>query len=288
MASVFSVSALQYARDSSYYAAPNTNTGPGNNFGVIGVQYAKDLPYFTPNVVANSGAGANFSASALAYGENASYYALSTNTPAPTPPPTGTLTAPVQFLLPENSDILAVRFDVAGVVGATSYGIYISPNTTLQNDILYPAQLVSGTIYQGSVTGLINNTPYYFWAIAFNALGSLLGPMSLPITTDTITGTAPSGPPGIPTFLSSTPTSLTFQTDSAGVTGTPTPQFLMNLQKDGGAPAFLSQQAVLSSGTLWETTFTGLTAGACRATAIAFNGISPNQQSSVSSAYSPS
>lgn len=181
MASVFSVSALQYARDSSYYAAPNTNTGSGNNFGVIGVQYAKDLPYFTPNVVANSGAGANFSASALAYGENASYYALSA-----------------------------------------------------------------------------------------------------------LAGTAPSGPPGIPTFLSSTPTSLTFQTDSAGVTGTPTPQFLMDLEIDG-SPPFVSQLAVLSSGTLWQTTFTGLSAGSLyRCQAIASNGISPNQPSGVSSAYSPS
>jgi hypothetical protein len=208
-------------------------------------------------------------------------------TSAPAPGPTGTLTAPVQYSLVDNTQKLAVRFDVSGVVGATSYGIYISPNTTIQTDILYPAQLVSGTTYQGLVTGLINATPYYFWAVAINALGSLIGPISLAITTDATTGTAPSGPPGVPTLLSSTPTSLTFQTDAAGVTGTPTPQFLLNLGIDS-SPAFVSQQAVFSSGTLWDTTFTGLVSRPYRCSAIAFNGISPNQASSVSSAYTPS
>lgn len=206
----------------------------------------------------------------------------------PPPAPTGTLTAPVQFITAgNNTSALAVRFDVSAVVGATSYAIYYSPTTTI-GVTPYPAQLaIPPSTYQAIVVGLTNNTPYYFWAVASNAGGSLTGPISLPITTDTATGTEPSAPPPLPTLQTGTETSLTFQVDTAGITGTPLPFFLMNLALPGGNP-IQSKQAVLVSGTVYDAEFTDLTPGqGYQCQAVAFNGIPNNQASAYTATTIP-
>ena len=209
--------------------------------------------------------------------------------PPPPPAPTGTLTAPVQYRVPgDNADRLAVRFDVSAVVGATSYAIYYSPTTTI-GVTPYPAQLaIPPSTYQAEVVGLYNTTDYYFWAVASNAGGSLTGPISAAIVTDLSDGTEPSAPPPIPTLQTSTETSLIFEVDGTGITGTPTPQFLMNLALPGGNP-IQSKQAVPIFGTFsYDASFTGLTPGqGYQCQAVAFNGIPNNQASAYTATILP-
>ena len=204
----------------------------------------------------------------------------------PPPAPTGTLAAPVQFILPDNSSKLNVQFNVSAVVGATSYAVYYSPTTTI-GTVPYPATLAAPNIYNATVHGLINNTPYYFWAVASNAGGTLTSPISFPITTDTTTGTAPSAPPAQATLLTTTETSIIWNIDAAGITGTPTPSILANLALPGGS-IIQSKQATFATGTTWEVTFTGLTPGqGYQCQGVAYNGIAPNQLGAYSATALP-
>ena len=205
----------------------------------------------------------------------------------PPPAPTGTLPAPVQVRLAgQNASRLAVQFDVSGVVGTgITYTVYYSPTTTI-GVTPYPA-LGGPVVYNASINGLINNTPYYFWAVASNAGGTLTSPISLAITTDPLTGTAPSAPPAQPTLATATETSLTFQMNTTGITGTPSPLFLMNLALPGGS-AIQSRPASFVSLGIFEVTFPDLTSGqGYQCQGVAYNGIASNQGSPYSETYFP-
>jgi len=203
----------------------------------------------------------------------------------PPPAPTGTITAPTLNILSSNR--LNVTFDTSAVVGTgITYTVYYSPTTTI-GVTPYPTFIVSLNNYNATVNGLINNTPYYFWAVATNAGGTLTSPISAPITTAADTGTAPSAPPAVPTLVTATATSLTFQVETAGITGTPTPDYLFNLNLPGSITV-QSQPGGLVSGTIYDTLFTGLTPGqGYECQAVAYNGISPNQASAFTGTIIP-
>ena len=194
----------------------------------------------------------------------------------PPPGPSGTLPAPT--LVTSGYDSLVVQFDTSAVVGATSYVVYRSNTTTLLLPP-FPAILGAPNTYSATVTGLYNNTPYYFWAEASNAYGTLRSAIGSPITTDMTTGTSPSDAPTSPTFVSSTPTSLTFDMDTAGITGTPAPQYLMVLKIESST-IVQQMDASIGVGTTYRATFDGLSSlVSYQCQGQSYNGLAPNKAS---------
>jgi len=123
------------------------------------------------------------------------------------------------FVSATNSSI-TVQFDVSGVTGnpvpnyrcASTDGT--SPPTTVD------ATLVSGTIYQATVSGLTPATDYFFTSIATNANGTQTSQPSNPFQCGQ--SNSPSGPPTAPVLNgTATPTSIPVSVDITGITGTP-------------------------------------------------------------------
>jgi len=76
----------------------------------------------------------------------------------------------------------------------------------------------SGNATVANATGLTPNTPYYFKARATNAYGGSTS--SYAMFTTASAGTAPSGPPTVPTNLGANSSAITVSFDTTGITGT--------------------------------------------------------------------
>ena len=100
--------------------------------------------------------------------------------------PSGPPTKPAVVGTPTSSSI-TVSFDTAGITGTPAPSFYIlvgSNNTPLADLVPFPATLASGTIYNGTATGLAPDTIYRFYAGAGNGNPSdTTSPLSDPITT---------------------------------------------------------------------------------------------------------
>ena len=143
--------------------------------------------------------------------------------------PSGTLTTPTQVAPPDNTSI-QVEFSAENVTGnpAPEYYMYwgLAPN---QFDNSLSATLIPGTTNQ-HVALLTNATPatdYYFMAYASNGVSpDLDSPMAGPFRV--ASGNSPNQAPPAP-VVSGTPTvnSISVTVDITGITGTPTPTYML-------------------------------------------------------------
>ena len=205
--------------------------------------------YYFKSLAGNPG-GVSTSAVSAAY-----------STIGPPPTPVGPNIAPsIPAFNSANSTSMIVSFDVAGVTGvpaptySTLWGTTTSPTTPID------AVLSSGTIYQTTLTGLSSATNYYFESLAGNASGVSTSAVSAAYST--IAGPVPPvGPniaPTIPAFVpgSASVSSLSVTFDVAGITGEPPPTYSTLWSPDN--VNYTPTDAVLSSGTIYQTTLTGL------------------------------
>jgi len=151
------------------------------------------------------------------------------STLGPQTAPTGTLTTPTQFASADNTSITVI-FTAENVKGnpAPSYNMYwgLAPNQ-------YPTSLSAGLIpgttnqYVAVLTPATPGTDYYFRAFATNGVSpDLVSGNAGPFRT--ATGTSPNKAPPAP-VVSGTPTvnSITMTVDVTGITGTPTPSYIL-------------------------------------------------------------
>jgi len=143
--------------------------------------------------------------------------------------PTGNITTPTQFASFTNTSITVI-FSIENVKGnpAPEYFVYwgLAPN---QFEDSLSGDLIPGTTNQ-YVAVLSPATPgvdYYFLAYASNGVNpDLLSPVAGPFRT--ATGTSPNQAPPAP-VVSGTPTvnSISMTVDVTGITGTPTPSYIL-------------------------------------------------------------
>jgi hypothetical protein len=181
-----------------------------------------------------------------------------------------------------NLNVLSVTFDVAGITGnppptySTLYGTTTSPTTPAN------AVLSSGTIYQTNLTGLSQATNYYFESVAGNALGVSTSAVSAAFST--LSPTGPNIAPTIPAFVSADGFSMKVRFDVAGITGAPPPTY-STLWGTTASPTN-PYDAVLSTGTIYETNLPGLGAESIYYFASQASNSSGVSTSAVSAAYS--
>ena len=143
--------------------------------------------------------------------------------------PTGTLTTPTQFASADNTSITVI-FNAVNVTGnpAPTYNMYwgLAPN---QYPTSISAGLIPGTTnqYVAVLTPATPGTDYYFRAFATNGVSpDLVSGNAGPFRT--ATGTSPNKAPPAP-VVSGTPTvnSISMTVDVTGITGTPTPSYIL-------------------------------------------------------------
>jgi hypothetical protein len=187
--------------------------------------------------------------------------------PSPSPPSSAPT---VPTLVSSTGRSLTIQFDVAGISG--------NPMPLYQGKIgsnVFPATLVSGTLYQVTFSPLTPNTSYNCSSVAYNQSGTLTS-ASAPFTTQPASPTPPTSAPSVPTLVTATRTSITIEFDVAGVSGFPTPTYFASVGST-------DLSATLVSGTLYTATATGLTPG----TTYTFTSSAVNASGSKTSAGAP-
>ena len=241
---------------STLYGTTTSPTTPADAVFSSGTIYTTALAGLAPGTnyyfesLAGNIAGTSTSAVSAAY-----------STIGPPPTPVGPNIAPsIPAFNSANSTSMIVSFDVAGITGvppptySTLWGTTTTPTTPID------AVLSSGTIYQTTLTGLSFATNYYFESVASNPSGVSTSAVSDAYST--IAGPAvPVGPniaPSIPAFVPSSASisSLSVTFDVAGITGEPPPTYSTLWSSDD--VNYTPTDAVLSSGTIYQTTLTGL------------------------------
>jgi hypothetical protein len=195
------------------------------------------------------------------YGANYSDISPPYSTLALPPIPVGPNQAPtIPAFVPGSAGVssLSVTFDVAGITGtppptySTLYRVGTNPK------IFANAVLSTGTTYITTLSSLLLSTNYTFQSRAGNATGFSTSLASAPFST--LAGLpgglnqAPTIPALVPSSASISSLSVTF--DVAGITGAPPINFstFWGTGPNPNTPA----DAVLSSGTIYQTTLTGL------------------------------
>jgi hypothetical protein len=195
------------------------------------------------------------------YGGNYSELSPSYSTLALPPTPVGPNQAPtIPAFVPGSAGVstLSVTFDVAGITGtppptySTLYRIGTNPKSFAN------AVLSTGTTYITTLSSLALSTSYTFQSRAGNATGFSTSIDSAPFSTLAAPlgglNQAPTIPALVPSSASISSLSVTF--DVAGITGAPPINFstFWGIGPNPKTPA----DAVLSTGTIYQTTLTGL------------------------------
>lgn len=242
-------------------------------------------PYGTCSIPLSGNAA--FGVGAVQYGEAASYF-VAGNFPNINPP-TGPPTVP-SLAAPTTADAIPIIFDTAGIAGTEpisylfSYGTTPTPDGSWITDATLPV-IGNPTQRTAVAGGLTASTTYYFVSIAQNQGGREVSAVSPPYTTQPGTPGAPSAPPTTPIKVASSPTSITIQFDTAGITGNPVPGYFCKF----GTTNTPSANAPLPSvyqGTLYRCVLTNLASGVgYYFTAGAENGKLPDQISAVAGPF---
>jgi hypothetical protein len=244
-----SISNSKVLSSSPYGAASNILPGAAE-FGIQGIQYAKDSSYF----VSKSSSNVN--------------------------PPNFAPGVPQIASAPGQTSIIGVFFNVAGVTAFPSPVFSFLYGTTNPPTIPAPATLAFGSLYTGSFTGLTPNTTYYFSSVATNVAGSLRSGV-LTLQTPSTTGLPINKAPTVPLVGTVTSSSIAYTFDAANVIGSPLPTFSIQISTlaliPDNAPTFV---ATLQSGTTYGGTITGLSPNTTfYIRSMASNGVIPSQYS---------
>ena len=254
---------VQYAANKSYYVpitvapAPSAPTSGMIPSLIPGGPVRFNMTTDASGVVNVPQGVVSLAARGVQAGVDNFYYQASGDNSLPQPP-SGPPAVPIQ-LGGKTDTSIPVQFDTAGIAGThpISYGIYVSTTNPPTGPLIAASQL-SGTVYYAVPTGLIASTTYYISSVADNGIGDPKVSAPLVITT-TATPTNPAPAPGIPyvsTTLPPTETTITIEFDAAGVTGTPSVT-IASLLANGLVPAV----AVIVTGTIYRSVYTGLSAG---------------------------
>ena len=215
---------------------------------------------------------------------------IMSTTPAIPGPPTipPSVPASAQSTIPPTS--ISVYFNVAGVDGFPAPTFSILYVTTTTPATTATATLAFGSLYTAVVTGLTPSTAYYFQSVATNASGNIKSAVSPAITTSAGTGTAPSGPPTVPTVSGSVPSptssSITVVFQTSGITGTPTPTFNI-LYGTTTTPTFSSPAVPFGAPGGYKAEVNNLSPSTTYYfKSVATNGVSPDAISAVSAGIS--
>jgi len=263
---------------STLYGTTTSPTTPANAVLSTGTIYRTDLTGLTANTNYYFESVAGNASGVLTSGLSAAFSTLA-------PPPVGPNVAPtIPAFVPgsANLNVLSVTFDVAGITGeppptySTLYGTTTSPTTPAN------AVLSTGTIYRTDLTGLSQGTNYYFESVAGNASGVSTSAVSAAFST--LLPTGPNIAPTIPSFVSADGFSMKVRFDVAGITGAPPPTY-STLWGTTASPTN-PYDAVLSTGTIYETNLPGLGAESIYYFASQASNSSGVSTSAVSAAYS--
>jgi len=309
----YGISALQYAKNSSYFVPASSTIPPGQPPSEAPYGLALAAPAITDTIpVIFSTAGivgsptliyeifwqpaqfpSEFWSSALAQpiltpnGPTTDYTASATNlssatiykmyasvrngfgaqlspvttfsTPGGGVPPGGSLSTPAQVPSGNNSTV-QVQFFTTGLTGNPYPALYVDWGTTTTPTTRVLANIVPGTpaTYRASVSGLTPATDYYFKAVADNG--------NAPAITTAVAGpfrtggsNSPSSAPPAP-VVSGTPTisSISVTVNVAGITGTPTPSFILSYGTTIACSESFGQMT--RNGNVASATVTGLAA----------------------------
>ena len=188
-----------------------TSTAVGNILTFVISGLLPSTPYyFVSN--AQNGAGSLSSTVSPPY---------STTAEPPIPPTSPE--APTAF--PRSTSAL-VYFNSVGVSGAPPITYSFLWGTSNPPTIPIPATQANPnlTVEQAVINGLAPNTTYFVQSVATNALGSSASASTQFQTLPSGT-VPPTAAPTVPAFVSSTSSSMIITTDTAGITGTPTPVY---------------------------------------------------------------
>ena len=232
---------------------------------------------------------AGFGVGAIQYGQGASYF-VEGNSPNINPP-TGPPTVP-SLAAPTTGDTIPIIFDTAGIAGTTpivynfSYGTTPTPDGSWVTNGTF-AVIGNPTQRVGNATGLTAATAYYFVSIAQNQGGTETSAVSPPYTTQPGTPLPPSAAPTTPTVVGTSPTSITIQFDTAGITGNPVPTYTCQYGTTN-PPTTAAPAPTLYQGTTYRCVVPGLTSiNYYYFTATATNGAIPSAVSGVLGPVSP-
>lgn len=225
---------------------------------------------------------AEFGIQGIQYAKNSSYFESQNSTNVN--PPNFAPSVPEIASVPGSTSILGVYFNVAGVEGFPAPTYSFLYGTTNPPTIPAVATLAFGSLYTGSFTGLTPSTTYYFASVATNVAGSQVSDV-LTLQTSTGGGLAPTSAPTVPTPGAITSSSIAYTFDIATITGNPTPTFAVQISTLASipvnAPTFV---ATLQSGTTYGGTITGLAPNTTYyLRSVASNGVAPNQYSAATS-----
>ena len=174
----------------------------GTVYSAVVGNLVANTPYYFKSVATN----------ALASTPSAVSAAISTAAAAVAP---SAPSVPANSGTPTSSSI-TVRFDAAGQTGTAPITYGLLYGTTNNPTTSWPVTLVSGTVYEGVVTGLTASTAYYFKSVATNSVASTPSAVSQSISTAS-GGTPPSQAPTVP--INPLPRGSTFSQLQVNVNG---------------------------------------------------------------------
>jgi hypothetical protein len=214
---------------------------------------------------------------------------ITTGSPGPVgpSPPSGPPSVP-EIIAPPTETAARLYFTTAGVTGnptpsfklqysTSSTGPWTDAVATRANPVL--------ALYVSDLTGLTASTPYFARSVAFNTEGTE-NSANMTFTTDGGGGTAPSGPPTVPAFISATTATIVVSFDTAGITGVPDPTYSVVYDTSPTGPFTASAAATLSAGTVYRATVGGLAPNTTYYfKSVAANGTPPDALSAASTGY---
>ena len=221
---------------------------------------AANTPYYFQTVASNT-SGIVSSATSV----------FSTISSGPTPvAPSAAPTVPAFVPGSATQTSVSVTFDVAGITGTPTptyglvYGTTTSPNSNLA------ATLSSGTIYQGTATGLTAGTNYYFESLAGNNVGVSTSVVSPAFSTLAGSGVGPNVAPSIPLYdpFSAGANGFSCSYNISSVTGTPTPSTFLLINSSNYPSTFIPASNV---GPFEPFILTGLSTGVYNVQSVASN-----------------
>ena len=223
-------------------------------FGIQGIQYAKNSSYFESQNASNIN------------------------------PPNFAPSVPEIASVPGSTSIVGVYFNVAGVEAFPAPIYSFLYGTTNPPTIQAAATLAFGSLYTGSFSGLTPSTTYYFASAATNVAGSQVSGV-LTLQTSAGSGIPPNTAPTVPLPGTVTSSSIAYTFGAASIGGVPAPTFSVQISTLASipvnAPTFV---ATLQTGTTYGGNITGLAPNTIYyLRSVASNGVAPNQYSAATS-----